>query len=116
MKLNYIALGKKVKAVRRRRGLSQMVLSEYIDRSPSYISCIETGDKSMSLETFVALVNALNVTADELLKDDLVNTLKMSNHEFSKVLNDCSEYERRVLLEVVVATKASLRKNSYFSK
>ena len=71
MVINYIAIGKKVRAIRKRRGLSQMVLAELIDRSPSYISCIETGSKSMSLETLVALANALNVSSDELLVDSM---------------------------------------------
>ena len=116
MVINYIAIGKKVRAIRKRRGLSQMVLAELIDRSPSYISCIETGSKSMSLETLVALANALNVSSDELLVDSMENTIKVSNHEFARLLADCNEYERRVLLDAAVATKESLRRNRTFTK
>ena len=116
MVINYIAIGKKVRAIRKRRGLSQMVLAELIDRSPSYISRIETGSKSMSLETLVALANALNVSSDELLVDSMENTIKVSNHEFARLLADCNEYERRVLLDAAVATKESLRRNRPFTK
>ena len=111
MALNYILIGQKIKAIRKRKGLSQMKLSELIDRSPTYISYIESGIKSMSLDTFVLLANALNVTADELLMDSLENTIKVSNHEFAALLINCSDYERRVLLDITATAKKSLREN-----
>lgn len=111
MALNYISIGQKVKALRKKKGYSQMKLSEMIDRSPTYISYIESGIKSMSLDTLVLLTNALNVTADELLIDSLENTIKVSNHEFTALLLDCNDYERRMLLDITAATKTSIRKN-----
>ena len=111
MALNYISIGNKIKVIRKKKGLSQSKLSEMIDRSPTYISYIESGIKSMSLDTFVLLANALNVTADELLVDSLENTIKVSNHEFTTLLADCNEYERRVLLDITATTKKALREN-----
>lgn len=111
MTLNNVAIGKRIQTVRKKRGLSQFTLAGIVDRSPGYISYIETGFKSMSLETFVALANALQVSSDELLVDCLENTVKASNHSFASILADCSEYERRVLEDIVVASKASLRAN-----
>ena len=113
MALNLISIGKRIKTLRRRRGLSQMTLSEMVDCSPTYISYIENGYKSMSLETFVEIVNALNSTADELLAENLVNTIKISNHEFAGMISDCSEYERLVLLDILQAAKASLRERRH---
>lgn len=115
MAVNYISIGERIKMVRKRRGLSQNVLAEKIKRSPAYVSYIEGGIKGMSLDTFLDIANVLNATADELLADNLVNTVKVSNHEFASLLSDCSEYEKKVLFDVVSATKASLRSNrSYF--
>ena len=111
MALNYISIGQKIKSIRTRKGFSQLNLSEMIDRSPTYISYIESGIKSMSLDTFVLLANALNVTADELLMDNLENTIKVSNHKFAALLTDCSDYEIRVLLDIIIAAKKSLREN-----
>jgi len=113
MSLNFVNLGSKVKVVRNRRGISQMALADIIDKSATYISYIECGYKSMSLETFVEIANALNVSADELLVDSLNNTVKVSNHEFAGLVQDCSEYERKVLIDVLKATKRSLRENRY---
>ena len=53
MTLNNVAIGKRIQTVRKKRGLSQFTLAGIVDRSPGYISYIETGFKSMSLETFV---------------------------------------------------------------
>ena len=63
----------------------------------------------MSLETFVMIANELNVSADELLRDSLANTVRVSNHQFSAELTDCSDYELRVLFDVLSATKKALR-------
>lgn len=113
---NPIAIGKRIQTVRKRRGLSQLTLAELVDRSQVYISYIETGTKSMTLETFVALANILQVSADELLVDCLENTVRVSNHSFASILADCSEYERRVLEDIVRASKATLRENRNYAR
>lgn len=111
MTLKQEAVGRKIKTARRRRGLSQQALAELVDCSPTFISYIESGTKSMAMETFVRIANALNVSSDELLADVLENTIRVSNHSFADLLSDCSEYERRVLQDILTAAKASLRVN-----
>ena len=81
-----------------------------IDKSPPYLSYIENGYRNISIETLVDLANALDVTADELLKDNLNYTAKTIRTEFAAVLYDCTDSELNVLLEVLVATKDALRK------
>lgn len=107
-----IVIGKRIRAIRKRKGLSQSALSELIDTSPTYMSYVENGQKGLSLETFIRVANALNATADELLLDCLENTVKASNHEFAAVIFDCSDYEKRVLFDVITATKQALRDNA----
>lgn len=114
MALNYISIGQKIKAIRKRKGLSQLTLSELIGRSPTYVSYIECGTKGMSLDTFILLVNALNTTADELLMDNLENTIIVTNHQFAELISDCSDYEKRILLDVTMATKKSIRENWHY--
>ena len=67
MSLNYKVIGKHIREVRQRNHLSQAMLSELVDKTPSYISYIESGIKSMSLDTFVLIANALGVSPDRLL-------------------------------------------------
>jgi transcriptional regulator with XRE-family HTH domain len=105
-----------MKMARMKRGITQALLSEKIEVSPSYVSYIENGTKSMSLETFVLIANELNVSADELLHDNLVNTVRVSNHRFAAELADCSEYELRILFDVLKAAKKALRDHRFLYK
>lgn len=111
MNLDGKAIGRKVKMARKRRGLTQQDLAERVDCSPTYVSYIESGLKSMGLGTFVLIANSLNVSADELLADVLENTIRVSNHSFAGLLADCTEYERRILQDILSSAKDSLRTN-----
>ena len=86
MAINFVQIGKHIGEIRKRRGLSQQKLSEIIDKSPTYVSYIEGGLKCMSLDTFVSIANALQVSADELLKDNIENNIKVANHEFASLI------------------------------
>ncbi len=111
MTLNFIELGKRIKAIRKKKGISQAKLAELTNISPTHMSYVESGIKCMSLSTFVKIANVLNTTADELLRDSLDNTIKVSNHDFATIVSDCSEYEMRILLDTAKAVKESLREN-----
>ena len=112
MQVNYISIGQRIRGKRLERGLSQAELSELIDRSPTYMSYIENGSKSMSLETFINIVNALRVSSDYLLRDSIetANTVTSST-ELDSILNGCSPYEKRVILDTAAAMKSILRSN-----
>ena len=112
MPLNNFALGKNIRHFRKKRGLSQSYLSELIDRSPTYLSYVESGMRCISLDTLVDLANALNVTSDALLKESLTNSALVMTKEFAAVLGDCTDNEQRILLEVMIAVKASMRTNN----
>ena len=116
MSVNYISVGQKIKEIRKRRGLTQAVLAEDAELSAAYISYIECGTKSLSIDALVAIANALNATADEILRDNLENTVRVSNHAFAGILADCTDYEKKVLYDVIVATKVSLRENKGYSR
>ena len=111
MDLDSIRLGKRIKAARRRRGLSQMELSEVLDCTPNHVSYIENGTRGMSLTKFVQLANALGASADGLLIDSLDHVAEALDHEFSSIMADCDEYAKRVLLSILLAAKDALNEN-----
>lgn len=113
MDFDYILVGKKIKEVRKHKHLSQLSLAEKVDKSTTFISLIESGQKKMSLATFVDMANALEVTADILLTGQMTNNLKAYSQEFSALLSDCGEYERAVILELVKAAKKAIRENNH---
>ena len=111
MSINYTKIGKRIQENRRHRGLSQMTLSEMIDCSPGFVSYIENDVRKMSLDTFIAIANALNTSSDELLVDCIDNTIMAYNHAFAELISDCSDFEVKVLVDIASATKESLRKH-----
>lgn len=67
MKINYADLGKRVRQARRQRGITQEILAEQVGISASFMGHIERGTRVASLETLVALCNALECSPDFLL-------------------------------------------------
>lgn len=106
-------LGSKVKAIRQKRGFTQAQLAELVDCSNTYICLLEKGAKCMSLDMFIFVANALNVSADELLQDLLENTITVSNHEFATLIADCTTYEKKILLDLIASAKKTLRDNRH---
>ena len=109
MTINYSLIGNRIKTARKAKGLSQSELSELIDKSVGYMSYIETGSKKPSLETLIQIANALDVTIDELLSDNISAASPVSNTQLNHLLSDCSAYEKRVILLSVQSIKDAIR-------
>ena len=67
--LDYQKIGRKIRAARLEKGWSQDRLSEKCNISLSFMGHIERGTRIMSMDTFVALCNELEISADYLLWD-----------------------------------------------
>lgn len=63
------AVGQRIRAEREKREMTQEDLAALVDISPTHISVIERGTKIPRLDTFVAIANVLEVSADSLLID-----------------------------------------------
>ena len=116
MALNYILLGKRIQTIRKKMGLSQAKLSEIIDKTPTYVSYIESGIKSPSLDTLILIANALGVTTDMLLAESLNDYLIVDIKEYDALFHDCSPYERRVMIECASSVKKAMREYHFLSK
>ncbi len=116
MSLNYRAIGQRIKMIRQKSQLSQLMFSELIDKSPAYVSYIETGKKSMSLDTFVQIANALYVPADILLAGQLTGSTIAASQEITTILTDCSDFERLVITDTLKALKATMREHEAILK
>lgn len=58
------AVGQRIKMAREAKGLTQEDLAAMVELSPTHVSVIERGLKAAKLDTFVAIANALEVSAD----------------------------------------------------
>ena len=64
----------RIKAIRKRRGLTQEALAELIDRSPDTISNIERGFTLPSYDTLEILAKGLGVTLADLFADEEISS------------------------------------------
>ena len=71
MDIDYLAIGKRIKAYRKERKMSQEELAEEIDISVPHMCNIENGKTKFSLPILVGLANALAVRPDALLYDQI---------------------------------------------
>ena len=100
--MDYIALGKEIRELRRKRNLTQEKLAELADLS-------ERGTKKPSLAVLVRLADSLDVTVDRLLSGNQEKDTVAFFPEVQELLADCSVLERVVLTEIVCAAKRSIR-------
>ena len=71
IEIDYLLVGSKIKEKRKSCGMTQEQLAEMCDLSVSYIAHIERGTKSLSLESAVKVSNALGVSLDFLILDEI---------------------------------------------
>ncbi len=114
MELDFKAIGKRIKIARIRTNLTQETVADKIGVTPQHVSNIETGNSSVSLTTLVAIANLLNVSVDELLCDTVLKSKPVFIKEADDIFKDCNEYEVRVLVDVLKATKSSMRNIKLF--
>ena len=96
--MNQKAVGRRIKAAREKKQLTQEQLAELVDLSPMHVSVIERGVKLPKLETLINIANVLNVSADVLLQDVVHYQTKLSASEASDLIKQLpQEDQRRVL-------------------
>lgn len=62
-----VAFGKALRAIRTSRGMSQYGLADEADLDRSYISLLERGLRSPTLETMCSLARGLNVSVGDMI-------------------------------------------------
>ena len=67
----YVFVGKRIKQNRIQLKMTQECLAEKSGISPSFLGHIELGTRKASLDTFVKICNALNVTPNDILIDSI---------------------------------------------
>lgn len=116
MELDYKAIGKRIKIARIKADLTQERLSEIVSVSPSHMSNIETGTTRVSLAAIVTIANALSVTVDDLLCDSVIKSRVQFEKDIAGIIEDCDEYEIRMIADMAQALKDTLRKDAHLRK
>lgn len=77
-------VGSRIRDARINRRMSQADLAAKANISLPHVSNIEKGKTSMKLETFIRIIEALQVSADSLLRPDVPEVRSL--HSFSSLL------------------------------
>lgn len=90
------ALGARIRALRKEKGISIQKLANSVGVERNFISQIEAGYKFPSFKTLIAIINTLEVSADELLYDYVTpHNPTIVHHSINRKLNKASEKQLR---------------------
>ena len=105
--LDYKIIGERLKKARTDKGLTQEALSNKINVSIAYLSRIERGSSFISLKRLSQLCELLNISEGQILngtnidsKNYLSNDLFMNRNDFAKILNECTEEQKKLIYEI----------------
>ncbi len=110
MSVDYRKIGARIQRFRLERCMSQENLAEAAAVSRVYVSNLERGEKGISLETFVSILNALEISADDILGDIVTRRRPSSFAGSADVFCDCTKEEADILLAILKSTKQVIRR------
>ena len=111
MAIDYKDIGQRIKEKRIEKSLTQEKLSELVNIGPSHMSHIESGSTVPSFEVFISILNALDCSADELLCREVTASKPLLNSWLTDIIADCDPTETKILSDIVISAKQTLRKN-----
>lgn len=94
-------MGKNIRKYRLEKNFRQEDLAEKTGLSANYIGMLERGEKTPSLETFITILNTLEVSADMVLADVLSTGYIIKNSMLNEKLSKLSDEDREKIYEVI---------------
>lgn len=94
-------IGQRLQIVRKSRGMTQAALAQAADLSVKYVSNIECGNKTPTLETFITIANILQIDANTLLTDVLDVSAAEESNDVSAKLAELTPSAQRKFLRVL---------------
>lgn len=109
--IDYRDLGMRIRKMRLKKGMTQEKLAEACGVGPSHISHIETGAAYISMPVFLAIVNVLDCSADELLCKEIKVARPHLDNWLTEIVADCDETETKIIADMVLSLKETLRRH-----
>lgn len=97
------ALGKKLREVRQEKGYTQHALAESAGIGNVYLGEIERGLKMPSLNIFIKLIEALDISADYILRDELSSGEQYIYDEITQKLKNLTPKQRKTAADILAA-------------
>ena len=96
-------MGYRIKEARKNQKLTQEQLAERLDISVEFVGQIERGLKLPSIQVFVKLIEALNVSADYLLRDSVSTGQLFGENAIGRKIEKLKP-NQRIALEALIDT------------
>ena len=96
-------IGKRIQKIRQSKGYTQQQLAEMIGLSTNYLSDIERGKSSARLDKLVAIINALEYSADDVFSDVINFGYKVKSSRLSERLEALPPEEREKAFAILDA-------------
>lgn len=97
------ALGQKIRQVRKKRGYTQRALAQIANVGGAYLGEVERGMKMPSLNIFIRLIEALDVSADYILRDELPSGKEYIYDEITQKLKNLTPKQRKTAADILDA-------------
>ena len=101
MNVDYKLIGERIKAERKREGLSQEILAERLNVSIGYISQVERGITKISLDLLGAISSALHCNIATLVTNSATQGKHYLTNELTLEIEKLDENQRKFLLDVI---------------
>ena len=110
--MDYKKLGERIREERLRLNLTQAQLAEAIDISDTYMGAIERGERGLTLDTLVRLVNRLGISIDYLLADSVSDNDSNIIEQFRQIIDGHSLAQKQMAIHVLRTLFSHLEKGS----
>ena len=100
-------IGKRIREQRKRYDLTLEELSEIVGIGTVYLGEIERGIKMPSINTFIKIINALDISADILLRDEVAAAKPYILNEITNKMKDLSPACLKMVTDVFYAMLAN---------
>ena len=104
-------IGGRIREARKERKLDQAALAEKLNISMSHMSDIENGRTNFSIEVFIRITEALQVSADALLRTDVPEVRAVYAAEAQELMDGCTPDEQEAMLQTLRNMKKVFLKN-----
>lgn len=99
--MNFESIGRNIRKFRLEQHLRQGDLAERTGLTTNYIGMIERGEKLPSLETFIDILNALDLSADLVLSDVLLQGQIMKSSTLHEQLSGLTDRDKTLIYTII---------------
>ena len=101
--MDKIVLGRRLRESRIKRGYTQQALAKKADIGEVYLGEIERGLKMPSMNIFIKIIEALDISADYILRDELTSGGTYIFDEITEKLKNLNPQQGKTAVDILDA-------------